>query len=292
MNNNHLPYNVLLIAAAIVVGLMAVFNLTLRQSDFAVRVGYAQPLPAAPAVAPATPVPLPTPPPQLPPEPLPQLPPEPLPQLPPQQPAQPPPQQLEDDIYEVYTPQAVAPEAPVLVRFPLELNQATSEQLQFIRGIGPVAAGRILEHRHAIGGFTHISQLLEVSGIGPTTFERVTAYLYITGDGRWNPDGHAGLPPQQLEDDFYESYTPQVVAPEAPVLMHFPLELNQATSEQLQLIRGIGPVTAGRILEHRHAIGGFTHISQLLEVSGIGPVTFERVTAYLYITGDGRWNPE
>ena len=153
----HLPYNVLLIATVITIGLMAVFNLTMRQSGFAVRVGYAIPPPPVAAV-PAAPAP-------------PVAPAQPAPVTEAIQPAEPLAQ------VEQYTPQ----EPVILVRFPLELNAATYEQLQFIRGIGPVTARSIIQHREQLGGYTHISQLLDVRGIGPTTFERITAYLYVAG---------------------------------------------------------------------------------------------------------------
>ncbi|NMM98033.1 competence protein ComEA helix-hairpin-helix repeat protein [Bifidobacterium sp. DSM 109959] len=55
------------------------------------------------------------------------------------------------------------------------------------------------------------------------------------------------------------------------------IDLNTATSEQLQTIKGIGPVTAERILEHRKAIGRFGSVEQLLDVKGIGSKTLEKI---------------
>ncbi|WP_421728495.1 ComEA family DNA-binding protein [Bifidobacterium callitrichidarum] len=55
------------------------------------------------------------------------------------------------------------------------------------------------------------------------------------------------------------------------------IDLNTATSEQLQTINGIGPVTAERILEHRKAIGRFVSVDQLLDVKGIGSKTLEKI---------------
>ncbi|HCQ26002.1 MAG TPA: competence protein ComEA, partial [Bifidobacterium longum] len=42
------------------------------------------------------------------------------------------------------------------------------------------------------------------------------------------------------------------------------INLNTATAEELQSIKGIGPVTAQRIIDHRTAIGGDTSVDQLL----------------------------
>lgn len=60
-------------------------------------------------------------------------------------------------------------------------------------------------------------------------------------------------------------------APSEPAL----LDLNTADLEALDAIKGIGPVTAQRILDHRAAIGRFASVDQLLDVKGIGPKTLE-----------------
>lgn len=55
------------------------------------------------------------------------------------------------------------------------------------------------------------------------------------------------------------------------------LDLNAATRDDLEQIPGVGPVTAQRILQHRDQLGGFSDVSQLLEVRGIGPATFAAI---------------
>lgn len=55
-------------------------------------------------------------------------------------------------------------------RAPLDLNAATIADLDELPGVGPVMAERIVAHREAIGGFAAVTQLLEVSGIGPARF--------------------------------------------------------------------------------------------------------------------------
>jgi competence protein ComEA len=50
-----------------------------------------------------------------------------------------------------------------------------------------------------------------------------------------------------------------------------PVDLNQATQRQLDVLPGIGPVLAGRIVEYRQRKGGFRRVSELRAVSGIGP---------------------
>lgn len=55
------------------------------------------------------------------------------------------------------------------------------------------------------------------------------------------------------------------------------IDLNTATSAQLQTVKGIGPVTAERILAHRDRIGRFTSVDQLLDVKGIGTKTLAKI---------------
>ncbi|HCH21398.1 MAG TPA: hypothetical protein DEW10_00865 [Bifidobacterium sp.] len=55
------------------------------------------------------------------------------------------------------------------------------------------------------------------------------------------------------------------------------LDLNAVGSEELQTIKGIGPVTAQRILDYRSQIGGFTNVEQLLEIKGIGAKTLDKI---------------
>jgi competence protein ComEA len=60
-----------------------------------------------------------------------------------------------------------------------------------------------------------------------------------------------------------------------------PISLGGATVEQLETIDGIGPVTAGKIVEYRDQHGGLASVDQLNQVSGIGPATMESLRARL-----------
>ncbi|MGI8336581.1 ComEA family DNA-binding protein, partial [Actinomadura scrupuli] len=53
---------------------------------------------------------------------------------------------------------------------PLDLNAATSEQLQRLPGVGPVLAQRIIDFRTRQGGFRGVEELRQVSGIGARRF--------------------------------------------------------------------------------------------------------------------------
>jgi competence protein ComEA len=52
----------------------------------------------------------------------------------------------------------------------ISINRATAEQLEDLPGIGPALSARIIAYRDANGGFKAKEDLLNVSGIGDSTF--------------------------------------------------------------------------------------------------------------------------
>lgn len=61
----------------------------------------------------------------------------------------------------------------------ISLNNATIEQLESLPGVGPSLAKRIIDHREAIGSFSDISQLRDVSGIGEKLFAKISPHLTL-----------------------------------------------------------------------------------------------------------------
>ena len=59
------------------------------------------------------------------------------------------------------------------------------------------------------------------------------------------------------------------------------VDLNRADAAELDLLPGIGPAKARRIIEHRAAHGPFKRLADLSNVRGIGPVTVGKLRAHL-----------
>jgi competence protein ComEA len=55
----------------------------------------------------------------------------------------------------------------------VNLNNGTLADLDTLPGIGPAIAQRIIDYREANGPFTTIEQIMDVSGIGPATFDKI-----------------------------------------------------------------------------------------------------------------------
>ena len=62
----------------------------------------------------------------------------------------------------------------------IDLNSASSEELQKLSGIGPAKAQLIIEYREFTGGFVCTEEIMEVRGIGPGIFERIKDNIYVS----------------------------------------------------------------------------------------------------------------
>jgi len=65
------------------------------------------------------------------------------------------------------------------VKYPINLNTATQEELESLPGIGPTKAADILSYRDEIGSFSSIDELININGIGPSTLETISDLLTI-----------------------------------------------------------------------------------------------------------------
>lgn len=70
----------------------------------------------------------------------------------------------------------------------------------------------------------------------------------------------------------------------APVL-EGRINLNTASSEELQLLPGVGPATAAKIIAYRERYP-FKSILQIKRIKGIGPKRYEAMRPYLAVDGE------
>ena len=76
----------------------------------------------------------------------------------------------------------------------VDLNTASAPLLSRVAGLSPAVAASIVRWRDAQGAFRNRQQLLEVTGLGPKTFEQAAGFLRIRGGD--NPLDMTGVHPE------------------------------------------------------------------------------------------------
>ncbi|MBW3572364.1 MAG: helix-hairpin-helix domain-containing protein [Gemmatimonadetes bacterium] len=152
-------------------------------------------------------------------------------------------------------------------------------------------AQRIVDWRASRGPFRTLADLDSVPGVGPALLRDAGPHLALapapstgnreqgTGNSGQHPvrgRGSTRDPSQTTASvaDWDRSRKPSAAPAGAPSA---PVELNQATPEELATLPGIGPALARRIVEWRGANGPFRAVDDLEKVPGIGPAKLERL---------------
>jgi competence protein ComEA len=61
----------------------------------------------------------------------------------------------------------------------INVNSASTTELEELPGVGEVIAQAIVDHRTENGAFTSVDQLLDVSGIGDATLESIRELVTV-----------------------------------------------------------------------------------------------------------------
>jgi competence protein ComEA len=61
----------------------------------------------------------------------------------------------------------------------IDINIASQAELETLPGIGPTTAQKIIEFREAMGPFLNTEDIINVSGIGPGTYERIKDLITV-----------------------------------------------------------------------------------------------------------------
>jgi len=63
----------------------------------------------------------------------------------------------------------------------------------------------------------------------------------------------------------------------------FKIDLNLSPADSMELIPGIGPMLASRIVAYRDSVGPFREVADVIQVRGIGIKTYEKIKPYLEV---------
>ncbi|GAB4255989.1 MAG: helix-hairpin-helix domain-containing protein [Vicingaceae bacterium] len=131
-------------------------------------------------------------------------------------------------------------------------------------GLKPNTIKTIKNYLQKVDTFSIKSDLLKVYGIDSIWFKKV--YNYID------------LPDSIQKHSINFSLTNSKKPPETKSI-----NLNKATPEELQKLKGIGKVLSQRIVKYRDVLGGFYTIQQLKEVYGLNESTFHLIKNDIFV---------
>ena len=141
----------------------------------------------------------------------------------------------------------------------VNVNTASVADLESLPGIGPSKAAAIVAYRTEHGAFTSVESLQAVPGIGAKTVESLRADAEV-GDGATVMKG--------------ASTGAASGAPSANAV-----NINTASTAQLDTMPGIGPSKAAAIVADRDAKGPFSSCDDLTRVTGVGAKTVSNLRA-------------
>jgi competence protein ComEA len=86
---------------------------------------------------------------------------------------------------------------------------------------------------------------------------------------------------EMLDIPYADGFSPVIPTPVQSVIASGSetdlININTASSIELETLPGIGSTTAGKIITYRQEHGPFISIEDIINVSGIGPGTYERI---------------
>ncbi len=134
----------------------------------------------------------------------------------------------------------------------VNVNTATVQELDKLPNIGLTKARAIVDYREKFGPFQKLEELLNVSGIGQSTLDKISGI--VTG---------------------FSSETSKENVKSDKV------KINEATAKEIENLPSIGPIKARDIVSYRETHGPFHALSDLMKVNGIGPKTIEKIRDFI-----------
>jgi competence protein ComEA len=148
---------------------------------------------------------------------------------------------------------------PTEHRTAIDLNRADKAELMQLPKVSNHRADQILATREERGGFESVDDLRKVKGIGPIRQEELRPYVRVADDEQYIKPDTKPAEKSGKKDSPGD-----------------PIDVNNASADELQKLPGVGKVMASRIIAEREK-SPFRSAEELRRVPGIGPKTLEKL---------------
>lgn len=146
-------------------------------------------------------------------------------------------------------------------------NPNTASENDFKRlGLSNKQIKQILNYRNKKGWFNNKNDFSKIYAIDDSTYQRLEAHILI-------PQKHKPKVKKQFRKTNSKKKNFRKVI----------VEINSATSKELQKIYGLGPSLSLRIINYRDALGGFLDKKQIKEVYGIDDEKYIQIEKYITV---------
>jgi competence protein ComEA len=169
----------------------------------------------------------------------------------------------------------------------IDLNHADRPELLQLPGVGEITAERIEEYRRAHNGFRSVEELRQVRGVGPALVERLRPLVEVKPTEAAD-EADAGSPAaaRPLTRPAAKGKKPAPPALTAGRQKRDgptePINVNEASADELQQLPGVGPTLSARIIQARER-RPFQSVDELRRVKGIGVKTLEALRPFVRV---------
>lgn len=151
-----------------------------------------------------------------------------------------------------------------LTPFAFDPNTASQAELAAL-GLSQKVTQTLLNFRNKGGRFYQKEDLQKIYGLKQEDYEQLVPYIKIPATS--TPSSSPAIAKAGIPEDIPHSYEKKPVV----------IDINQASAEQWEQLRGIGPAYAKRIVGFRDRLGGFVNVEQVAETYHLPDSTFQAI---------------
>lgn len=171
-----------------------------------------------------------------------------------------------------------ADQAVAVKPFPFDPNTASKDDLMRL-GLPARTAQTILNYREKGGHFYKKEDLKRLYTLRAEDYDRLEPFVQIPPKAGWDKQGDFSKKP-----DSQGFVTTDSRGGPSPAPQNFTkkpadavVDINAASAEEWQQLRGVGPGWAKRIVNFREKLGGFTSVEQVGETFGLPDSVFQKI---------------